>query len=616
MLKKLVGIMTVLIMALVVGCITASAADKVCVLHNDNIVVTDNAELLEDSIDGIVVGYIGDSDVNDVVNIKDATNIQKYVAEIVPFTSKAIALSDADGNGSINVKDATTIQKYIAGISVRSDINRLMYIEGEHTHSYMENIIAPTCTSGGYTLHSCICGDEYQEAETPIKQHNNKIVVTEATCTSQGYTTYTCVDCGFSFKVNYVSPQGHAYASKVTAATCTSQGYTTYTCSVCKDSYVGNYTDRADHKYTSKVTKPTCSKGGYTDYTCSVCGYHYVGNKVGATNEHSFEDYECTLCGITPFDYYTSWIVANGVVEDEYYEYSFDSIYDIDGLENYEAYVDYYPDQHKISLWIFDSKYEELTLITLYENEAEAYCIYGNLDDDYCIYTYIDITTFYDGTSVYPTEDSWYDSYNQVNWAKDSICLTIATHGYGMEQEVKGVTLTDLGFYNFLVGEEYPKENSKTVAFDRISSWMIDNGNLTSDGESYVFYDSNIAVSQTTRVGLFYNFYDEEIEIYWTDDSTKWSAWVTITRDWSYADYVLMCDDYLTASGSFAMSTMTSETSYLSYDYIYNPDGISALSVRESCALAVKYALTSYEKYDFYYDMPASLYELGFTNYS
>ncbi len=43
---------------------------------------------------------------------------------------------------------------------------------GEHTHSYVETVIAPTCTKKGYTLHKCSCGDEYKDNETEKIPHN------------------------------------------------------------------------------------------------------------------------------------------------------------------------------------------------------------------------------------------------------------------------------------------------------------------------------------------------------------------------------------------------------------------------------------------------------------
>ena len=58
----------------------------------------------------------GDANLDCVVNIKDATLIQKHIAEIATIDQKAVDLADVDANGSVNVKDATLIQKFVAGI--------------------------------------------------------------------------------------------------------------------------------------------------------------------------------------------------------------------------------------------------------------------------------------------------------------------------------------------------------------------------------------------------------------------------------------------------------------------------------------------------------------------
>lgn len=58
----------------------------------------------------------GDANLDGVVNIKDATLIQKHIAEIATIDQKAVDLADVDANGSVNVKDATLIQKFVAGI--------------------------------------------------------------------------------------------------------------------------------------------------------------------------------------------------------------------------------------------------------------------------------------------------------------------------------------------------------------------------------------------------------------------------------------------------------------------------------------------------------------------
>lgn len=60
-------------------------------------------------------GMRGDADLNGEVNIKDATLIQKYIANSADLTGQALKNADADLNGEVNVKDATTVQKFAAG---------------------------------------------------------------------------------------------------------------------------------------------------------------------------------------------------------------------------------------------------------------------------------------------------------------------------------------------------------------------------------------------------------------------------------------------------------------------------------------------------------------------
>ncbi len=72
---------------------------------------------------------LGDSDFNGVVNVKDATRIQKQVAGMVTYTAEEMyRVSDSDQNGEINVKDATLIQKFIANLLVSTPIGETIQI--------------------------------------------------------------------------------------------------------------------------------------------------------------------------------------------------------------------------------------------------------------------------------------------------------------------------------------------------------------------------------------------------------------------------------------------------------------------------------------------------------
>ena len=67
-----------------------------------------------------------------------------------------------------------------------------------HTHSYKAVVTAPTCTSKGYTTHTCACGDSYVDAYVDALGHvwDSGKVTKQPTATETGVRTYTCTRCG------------------------------------------------------------------------------------------------------------------------------------------------------------------------------------------------------------------------------------------------------------------------------------------------------------------------------------------------------------------------------------------------------------------------------------
>lgn len=64
------------------------------------------------------VTLLGDVNGDGKVGIDDATNIQKYMAEILDFTDKQKELADVNKDGKVGVDDVTLIQKHMAGLAV------------------------------------------------------------------------------------------------------------------------------------------------------------------------------------------------------------------------------------------------------------------------------------------------------------------------------------------------------------------------------------------------------------------------------------------------------------------------------------------------------------------
>ncbi|MBQ6699489.1 MAG: leucine-rich repeat protein, partial [Oscillospiraceae bacterium] len=81
------------------------------------------------------------------------------------------------------------------------------------THNYANSrVVAPTCTTQGYTVYSCACGASYRSNYTNALGHSYGTTVVPPTCTEQGYTTYKCIRCGYSYNGNYVPATGiHTY---------------------------------------------------------------------------------------------------------------------------------------------------------------------------------------------------------------------------------------------------------------------------------------------------------------------------------------------------------------------------------------------------------------------
>lgn len=66
---------------------------------------------------GVNVLQCGDANADGKVNIRDATYIQKYVANMATFTTLETLRAETNFDGKINIRDATFIQKLLAGLA-------------------------------------------------------------------------------------------------------------------------------------------------------------------------------------------------------------------------------------------------------------------------------------------------------------------------------------------------------------------------------------------------------------------------------------------------------------------------------------------------------------------
>lgn len=153
--------------------------------------------------------------------------------------------------------DVLTVEHYDAdGTLVQKDTYNYVAVSGlpcalsGHSNT-VEDIVPPTCTSGGQRKYTCsICGNEYIE-DTPATEHPFTFsVITEATCTSPGLGVYTCATCGLQHTENIPALEHTPIVLEVVPSeygedgSLISVGYTKYECTECGAQYT--VTDTVD----------------------------------------------------------------------------------------------------------------------------------------------------------------------------------------------------------------------------------------------------------------------------------------------------------------------------------------------------------------------------------
>lgn len=121
--KRLLSMFLVIALLITTGIVSASAYTI-----PDGYAISEEEGADYGSVNGTAIGYLGDVDASGNVNIKDATAIQKNLANLITIEGSLLVLADVDFSGSVNIKDATAIQKWLANISTDLPIGHLMYL--------------------------------------------------------------------------------------------------------------------------------------------------------------------------------------------------------------------------------------------------------------------------------------------------------------------------------------------------------------------------------------------------------------------------------------------------------------------------------------------------------
>ena len=145
-------------------------------------------------------------------------------------------------------------------------------------HKYVDTVVAPTCTTGGYTLHTCsVCKKSYKDNETQPTGHKYITNTVEATCETDGYTEKKCSNCDYYTKT-IIPKKGHTPSSEWTVikqTTCAEAGEQVRYCTTCNKIIERKSIDKLAHTPADEwiITKqPTCAESGEQVRYCTICG--------------------------------------------------------------------------------------------------------------------------------------------------------------------------------------------------------------------------------------------------------------------------------------------------------------------------------------------------------
>ena len=171
-------------------------------------------------------------------------------------------------------------------------------LPGNHVHSFKNQVVLPTCSAMGYTLHICECGYSYTDEYVEPVGHrwDNGTVKKEKSCYTDGIIIYSCTADGCDASYETKIPASHNWNETViTPATCTTDGKKTKTCNDC--SAVEEEVIKAGHKVTVWTeNKPaTCTEPGVRTGVCPACGKTVTENTDALG--HEYYDGKCIRCG-------------------------------------------------------------------------------------------------------------------------------------------------------------------------------------------------------------------------------------------------------------------------------------------------------------------------------
>ena len=162
---------------------------------------------------------------------------------------------------------------------------------------HIKEVVAPTCTSEGYTIYECneVPGLTYKgdyKAKLPHAYDAGK-VTKPATIYEKGTKTFTCTSCGATYTEDIPMVEKTWHKGNTVAPTCTEKGYTIYICD--QDSALTekrDYTNALGHAWDTGTvtTAATCTTAGVKTYTCTRNGCNETKTEEIPALGHKWDD--------------------------------------------------------------------------------------------------------------------------------------------------------------------------------------------------------------------------------------------------------------------------------------------------------------------------------------
>ena len=153
--KKLLSLTLALITLLALAVVPASSATVDLADTQISFFVAEDGE--STSYYDLLVGVVGDCDLDNTITIMDATMIQEYIAKRTELDPVAKWLADTNRDDSLNVLDATQTQLYIAQLDTDSAVSKNLYGAFGHTteeYKKFDEIVGAVKTNGSYNGNS------------------------------------------------------------------------------------------------------------------------------------------------------------------------------------------------------------------------------------------------------------------------------------------------------------------------------------------------------------------------------------------------------------------------------------------------------------------------------